>query len=150
MQDLSYFCRKIREGDIQHVESGGLINFFINMGVHFYDAIIFFPFLSFAILWFIIYFILRNKKTATRISIDVTALLLLGAIARQMNHLFGSMLGFWLLILAILLAIGLIGRKQNELRGYIDFTKIARIMLRFGFIVLSCLYIVLLVLNKIF
>lgn len=126
------------------------IKFLANVVVHVYDILVFFPFLTFVVLWFIVYFFQRNKKKATWVSIDVTAFLLVGAIAKQLHKLFGSWLGFWLLVLAILVIIGLIGRRQNELRGSINFPRIARIMLRIGFIALSCLYIVLLILNLIF
>ncbi len=109
--------------------------------------LIFIPYLSFVVIWFIAYYAMRNKKKATGLSIDITAFLLVGAVANQMHKLFGSWLGFWLMLFVILLIIGLIGRKQNELRGQINPARITKIIMRMGFVVLSFLYIVLLILN---
>ncbi|MDB5052310.1 MAG: hypothetical protein JWM44_360, partial [Bacilli bacterium] len=104
------------------------IGHILNFAVHFYAALAFIPYLSFIVLWFITYFITHDKKKSTRISIDVTTLLLIGAVARQLHKLFGSSLGFWILLFILLLSAGLIGRQQNDLRGTVNVMRILKIM----------------------
>src|SRR5258708_25651779 len=47
---------------------------------------------------------------------------------RSMNKLFGSWFGFWFMLLIILLATGLIGRQQNDLRGFVHLPRIFKIL----------------------
>ncbi|KIL41736.1 hypothetical protein SD70_05030 [Gordoniibacillus kamchatkensis] len=105
------------------------------------------PFLAFALFWGLGYLIFRDKKRSTRLAMDVTTLLLVGAVASMWNRLFQSNFGFWLIVLAILIAVGLLGGYQNREKGAIDMRKIVRIVWRIGFVCLSALYVVFLVLN---
>lgn len=113
----------------------------------FYALLATVPFLGFALFWAIGYVFFRDKKRSTRLAMDVTTLLLIGAVASMWNHLFQSRFGFWLIVLAILIAVGLLGGYQNRVKGAIDMRKIARIVWRIGFLCLSVLYILFLLIN---
>jgi hypothetical protein len=126
------------------------IGFIGSFFVQIYWLLSFIPFLSFVVIWFASYLITSDKKKSTRFSIDITSILLIGAVASQMHKLFGSWFGFWLLLFILLLTTGLIGRKQNELRGAINIPRILKIMLRIGFVVLSFIYVVLLIIISLF
>jgi hypothetical protein len=121
------------------VKAIALVLFFAGI----YKALAYIPFLTFFVIWFLLYFIKRDKKFSTRLAIDITAVLLLGKVAMQLHQLSGSWFGFWFMLFIILLVTGLIGRQQNDMRGFIHLPKILKIMSRIGFVVLSFFYIVL-------
>lgn len=105
------------------------------------------PFVAFALVWVAAYFVTRDKRKTTRLAMDVTTLLLIGAVASMWNNLFNSRFGFWLIVLVILIAVGLLGGYQNRVKGSIDMKKIFRIIWRIGFLCLSMMYILFLILN---
>jgi hypothetical protein len=105
------------------------------------------PFVGFALTWAISYLLSKDKKKSTRLAMDVTMLLLIGSVASMWNQLFHSRFGFWLIVLGILIAVGLLGGYQNRVRGAIDMTKIARIVWRIGFVCLAALYVLFLIVN---
>jgi hypothetical protein len=121
----------------------GFIHFIVNL----YKALAYIPHLTFIVVWFLIYFLKRDKKKSTRLAIDITTVLLLGTVSMQMNKLFGSWLGFWFMLLIILLATGLIGRQQNDLRGFVHLPRIFKILSRIGFVILSFFYVILLIIG---
>lgn len=121
----------------------GFIHFIENI----YKALAYIPHLSFLVIWFIIYFIKKDKKKSTRLAIDITTVLLIGTVAMQMNKLFNSWFGFWFMLLLLLLITGFIGRQQNDLRGFIHLPRILKIISRIGFVVLSFFYVVLLLIS---
>jgi hypothetical protein len=123
-----------------------LIGFF-HFVVSVYKALAYIPHLTFIVIWFLIYFIKRDKKMSTRLAIDSTTVLLLGTVAMQMHKIFNSWFGFWLMLFIILLITGFIGRQQNDLRGYVYFPRILKILSRIGFVVLSFFYVVLLLIS---
>ncbi|MFC0216236.1 DUF3397 domain-containing protein [Paenibacillus chartarius] len=112
-----------------------------------YELLAVIPFIGFALGWGIGYAWFRDKKKSIRLAMDVTTLLLIGAVAKLWNLLFGSNFGFWLIVLVLLIAVGLLGGYQNRVKGAIDFTKIARIIWRVGFVCLSLLYVLFLIVN---
>jgi hypothetical protein len=115
--------------------------------VSLFTILAFIPFLTFFVIWFIVYLIKHDKKLSTHIAMDITALLLLGKVADQLHKLTGSWFGFWLLVFIMLVATGLIGRKQNEIRGAVIVPRILKILLRIGFVVLSFFYVLLLIIS---
>jgi len=123
----------------------GFIHFIISI----YKALAYIPHLSFIVIWFLIYFIKKDKKKSTRLAIDITTVLLLGTVAIQMHSIFGSWFGFWLMLFMILLITGIIGRQQNDLRGVVHLPRILKILSRIGFVVLSFIYVVLLLISLI-
>jgi hypothetical protein len=97
---------------------------FINFIEIIYKAIAYIPNLTFIVMWFLIYFIKKDKKKSTQLAIDITTVLLLGTVAMQMHKLFNSWFGIWFMLLTILLVTGFIGRQQNDLRGFVHFPRI--------------------------
>jgi asparagine N-glycosylation enzyme membrane subunit Stt3 len=120
---------------------------FIHFVGSIYKALAYIPHLTFILIWFLIYFIKRDKKKSTRLAIDITTVLLLGTVSMQMQKIFNSWFGFWFMLLIILLITGFIGRQQNDLRGFVHFPKILKILSRIGFVVLSFVYVVLLIIS---
>jgi hypothetical protein len=112
-----------------------------------YKALAYIPHLTFIVMWFLIYFIKHDKKKSTQWAIGITTVLLLGTVAMQMHKLFNSWFGFWFMVLIILLVTGFIGRQQNDLRGFVHFPRILKILSRIGFVVLSFFYIILLLIS---
>ncbi|WP_248926618.1 DUF3397 domain-containing protein [Paenibacillus hamazuiensis] len=102
------------------------------------------PFVVFILLWGVLYGITRDTRRATRTAMDVTAVLLIGSVSLMINQIFGSSFGFWLILLLFLVAAGLIGNLQNRVRGTVNPVKIAKVLLRLGFMLLSACYVLLL------
>jgi asparagine N-glycosylation enzyme membrane subunit Stt3 len=123
----------------------GLIDFIVNI----YKALAYIPHLTFIVIWFLIYFIKKDKKKSTRLAIDITTVLLLGTVAMQMHTIFGSWFGFWFMLFIILFVTGIIGRQQNEIRGFVYLPRILKILSRIGFVVLTFIYVVLLLVGLI-
>lgn len=122
---------------------------FIQLIISIYKALAYIPHLSFIVIWFLVYFIKKDKKKSTRLAIDITTVLLLGTVAMQMHTIFGSWFGFWFMLFIILLATGIIGRQQNDIRGFVYLPRILKILSRIGFVVLSFIYVVLLLISLI-
>lgn len=99
------------------------------------------PFISFFALWFVSYFIFRNKKKATALAMDITMFFLIAVVSVMFNEIFNSGLGFWLILLFFLIAAGLMGSAQTRLKGRVDAVKIYKVIWRIGFIFLGVLYI---------
>lgn len=74
---------------------------------------------------------------------DVTTLFLLGSVSLMWNKLFHTQFGFWLIILILLIAFGIIGGYQNHLKGKTNLIKVGRLVWRLSFVGLSALYILL-------
>lgn len=108
-----------------------------------YAALAVAPFITFALLWFLVYLFLRDKKMSTRLTMDVTTLFLLGSVSMMWNQLFQTNFGFWLITLVLLIAFGIIGGYQTHLKGKTDLVRVGRVVWRLGFLGLSTLYIVL-------
>jgi hypothetical protein len=102
------------------------------------------PFVSFFIVWGIVYGITKDKRKATHRAIDITTLFLIGSVSVLTRHLFGTGFGLWAVILIFLIAGGMLGNLQNRVKGKINFLKITRSLLRFGFVFLSACYVLLL------
>ncbi|MBP1992809.1 DUF3397 family protein [Paenibacillus eucommiae] len=106
-----------------------------------------FPLATFVIAWFVLYFFLKDKKLSTRLSMDITMLFLIGHVSALWNQLFAAKFGFWLILLLLLIAFGLIGGYQNRTKGQTNLLKVFRAVWRMGFIALTGLYVILLLLR---
>jgi hypothetical protein len=103
------------------------------------------PFIIFAIVFFIHFYWKRNHRRAIMRAMDATTFFLIGADAGLTDLLFGfSFSSIWLFILVFLLAFGLIGNVQHRTKGRVDAARALRIVWRFGFFLLSLLYVLLL------
>lgn len=119
----------------------------VNIISHIYAALSVVPFASFFGVWFLVFFLTRDKKRSTAVAVDCTFVFLLGANAMLTERVFGSRFGFWLLVLILLVAAGWVGREQNRLKGRIDILKILKVVARGGFLLLSLVYFVLMIVS---
>ncbi|WNR46424.1 DUF3397 domain-containing protein [Paenibacillus roseipurpureus] len=117
----------------------GILNFLSTI----YAALAVAPFITFIVLWFIVFFFLKDKKMTTRLTMDVTTIFLLGSVSLMWNKLFHTQFGFWLIVLLLLISFGIIGGYQTHLKGQTNLLKVGRVVWRLSFLGLSSLYIVL-------
>ncbi|MEI7026737.1 DUF3397 family protein [Paenibacillus sp. y28] len=101
-----------------------------------YAAAITFPLLSFVVLWLGFYAIYLNKRKAMLLTIDVTCLLLFGAVAEKLISVFSFSFAYYFLLIVSLLLFGWFGNLQYRKRGKVNSKKIISVMLRLGFFVL--------------
>lgn len=109
-----------------------------------YAGLALIPFLTFIVIWFLIYLFLKDKKSSTRLSMDFTTLFLIGSVSALWNKVFQTSFGFWLIVLVLLIVYGLIGGYQTKEKGRTDLLKLSRMVWRLSFLGLSALYILLL------
>ena len=119
---------------------GGLFGWLLN-GAIFLSLVPFIPFLA---VYLISRFKKEPKKKAAGNAMDVTTPFLYISVAALFNIIFNSQMGFYIFLLILLLAIGVIGSAQNRLKGKVDFQRLFRAVWRLSFLFLSLGYIVLL------
>jgi hypothetical protein len=107
------------------------------------------PFLSFFLLWFIFYAIRKDKKEATQRTMDITSVLLVGSVSSMYYQLFQSSFGFFLIVFLMLVCYGMVGNVQYKSRGAIQHKRLLQVTLRVGFLALSAIYMVLLLIGMI-
>jgi len=107
------------------------------------------PFVTFFLLWFIFYAVKRDKKTATRRTMDIVCILLVGSVSSMYYHIFNSSFALILILFLMLLSIGLIGNMQYRSKGSIDYKRILQVTLRIGFLGLSVIYVILLLIGTV-
>jgi len=83
----------------------------------------------------------------TRLTMDITTVFLIGSVSLMWNRLFQSTFGFWLIVLVLLIAFGMIGGYQTQLKGKTDLLKVSRVVWRLSFLGLSALYVILFLLH---
>jgi hypothetical protein len=108
-----------------------------------YAALALMPFLTFALVWGIVYLYKKEKKFAITRAMDVTTIFLIGVVSTLYNIVFQSTFGFYLLLLLFLIGFGLLGNVQQRTKGKVDLKRITRAIWRLGFIGLSVAYLVL-------
>ncbi|MWV45247.1 DUF3397 family protein [Paenibacillus sp. HJL G12] len=112
---------------------------FLKNSFIFLSILPFFPFLA---VYFIHYWWKHNKKASLKLAMDVTTLFLIISVSALFNLTFGSRFGFYLILLLLLIAVGLIGSAQNRLKGRIDVQKMSKLIWRMSFIIMSFSYFV--------
>ncbi|RTE07695.1 DUF3397 domain-containing protein [Paenibacillus whitsoniae] len=112
-----------------------------------YAALAVAPFVTFAAIWFLIWFMLKDKKMTTRLAMDITNFFLLGSVSLMWNRLFHTQFGFWLIVLVLLITFGMIGGYQTRTKGKPDLIRVGRVVWRFSFLGLSALYILLFIVH---
>lgn len=106
------------------------------------------PFGVFALVWIAYYMRTQDRKLASTRAIDITMVFLVGAVAALLDQVISlSIGGIWLILLIFLISIGLIGNAQQRLKGKVDAAKAIRVVWRVGFLILSVLYILLLLIG---
>lgn len=108
------------------------------------------PFIPFLAVYFLGAVRGMERQRAFRMAADVTTFFLIGIVAALLSQLSGSGIGFYLIMLLLLIAAGLIGNAQNRVRGKIDPPKIVRAVWRLSFFALSVLYVVLMFIRLVF
>ncbi|WP_217596139.1 DUF3397 domain-containing protein [Cohnella sp. GbtcB17] len=86
-----------------------------------------------------------NKKRALGLAMDLTTVFLIGVVSYLLNRTFGMQMGFYLILLFMLLGAGLIGNAQYRLRGKVDGLKLFRAIWRLSFFGLAALYVLLMI-----
>lgn len=105
------------------------------------------PFVTFFVVWAISYLVYKSKKKATEMAMDITVFFLIAAVSAMFNEVFNTGVGFWLILLLLLLATGLLGNVQNRVKGRLDFAKLYRVIWRMGFLFLALVYVLLLLIG---
>ncbi|BFH61468.1 DUF3397 domain-containing protein [Paenibacillus azoreducens] len=100
------------------------------------------PFFPFLLVYFIHYRWKHNKKASLKLAMDVTTLFLIISVSALFNLNFDSKFGFYLILLLLLIAIGLIGSAQTRIKGKLDIQKMAKIIWRMTFVLMSFSYLV--------
>ncbi|MDF2721669.1 MAG: hypothetical protein K0Q59_1344 [Paenibacillus sp.] len=113
----------------------------VNTFIHIYAFSAAVPFLWFFILWIGLYLWHKDGKRATKLSMDITTLLLIGSVSMMVKDIFGSSFGFFLILLFFLIGYGLIGNFQYRMRGKMNHLRIIRLLWRLGFLLLSAAYL---------
>ncbi|MBD2861799.1 DUF3397 domain-containing protein [Paenibacillus sp. IB182363] len=121
----------------------------MNILIHIYAFTAAVPFLWFFILWIGVYLWRRDTKKATKLAMDVTTLLLIGSVHAMFLQIFHSDFGFFLILLFFLIGYGLVGNFQYRMKGKLDHVKIVRLLWRLGFLCLSVVYLLFLVVGLI-
>ncbi|MGN7357737.1 DUF3397 domain-containing protein [Paenibacillus sp. SAF-054] len=99
------------------------------------------PFFPFLLVYFIHYWWKHNRKASLKLAMDVTTLFLIISVSALFNLTFNTRWGFYLILLLLLIAIGLIGGAQNRVKGKVDVQKMAKIIWRMSFVIMSFSYL---------
>lgn len=102
------------------------------------------PFVPFVLVYLASYYLAKkDKKTAIKLAMDVTAFFLILSVSALFNIVFSTRSGFYLILLVILIATGLIGGAQTRMKGKVNIHKLVRVVWRLTFAGTGVLYIVL-------
>lgn len=102
------------------------------------------PFFPFLIVFAVSRYILKmEKKKSLLSSMDITTFFLIFSVAALFNVIFTSRFGFYLILLLLLLALGLIGGAQNRIKGKVDSKRLCRAVWRLTFMAMTLAYILL-------
>ncbi|WP_410514505.1 DUF3397 domain-containing protein [Paenibacillus sp. BR2-3] len=99
------------------------------------------PVFPFLLVYFISIALKRDKKKSFLLAMDVTTLFLLLSVSALFNNIFQSGFGFYLILLIVLIAAGLIGGAQNRLKGKVDGKRLLRAVWRLSFLFMSVGYV---------
>ncbi|WP_438351635.1 DUF3397 domain-containing protein [Paenibacillus sp. FA6] len=98
------------------------------------------PFFPFLLVYFSHLKWKNNKRNALLVAMDVTTVFLIISVSALFNNIFTSRSGFYLILLFLLLAVGMIGGAQNRIKGKVDVTRMVRAVWRMAFIIMMCSY----------
>jgi len=108
------------------------------------------PVIPFLLVYLVVTIRGGDRRSAVRLSMDVTTAFLFGCVASLLNDRFHTEFGPFFLLLVMLIGGGLIGSAQNRVRGKVDPKKLVRAVWRMSFFGLSLLYIVFMLLMILF
>lgn len=102
------------------------------------------PFVPFVLVYLVsFYFANKDQKAAIKLAMDVSTFFLILSVSALFNIVFSSSSGFYLILLVILIATGLIGGAQTRMKGKVNIRKLVRVVWRLTFAGTGVLYIVL-------
>lgn len=105
------------------------------------------PFIPFFIVYLIGIRSGKDRKHSLRLAMDITTLFLVGIVSALLSTLTGSSIGFFVILLVMLVGAGLIGNAQTRVRGSIDPSRIFRAVWRLSFFALAVLYVLLMTIH---
>ena len=100
------------------------------------------PFFPFLLVYFGYYYWKSDRNAALMLAMDVTTLFLIVSVSALYNIMFNSGLGFYLILLYLLISVGLIGGAQNRLKGRVDVKKMTKLVWRMSFVLMSVSYVI--------
>lgn len=100
------------------------------------------PVIPFGLVYFLAVRWGKDRKQAVKLAMDVTTLFLLFSVSALFNHTFQSRFGFYLILLVLLIAVGLIGSAQTRWKGKVDARRLVRVVWRLAFVAMSFCYVV--------
>jgi len=101
------------------------------------------PFLPFVLVYAISALRKEPKKQSFQRAMDFTTPFLIFAVSALYNYVFNSSIGFYALLLILLIILGLLGSAQNRKRGRVEPGRLARGFWRMSFLLLAPCYILL-------
>lgn len=112
-----------------------------------YGVLAIVPIFPFVLVGVITYFVKQDKKQAVQLAMDVTTFFLVGVVAAMLDEIFpgSSINGIWIVLLVLILLTGLLGNAQTRLKGKVNYKKLIRVVWRMGFVLLSLLYVIFLI-----
>lgn len=117
---------------------GTVVSLFVNV----FAAMAAIPFLSFALVYIITLRLTQQKKRAMHWSMDVTTVLLIMAVGALWQYIWGSSVGWWVLLGLLLLLYVTLALLQIWLKGKLDWERLGRGGWRLSFILFSTLYLI--------
>ncbi|GAB1156549.1 hypothetical protein YWY31_25740 [Paenibacillus illinoisensis] len=99
------------------------------------------PFFPFLIVYWAMYGWKKDKRASLRTAMDVTTVFLIFSVSALFNLTFDSNFGFYLTMILILIALGLIGGAQNRLKGKVDGGRMFRAVWRMAFVMMTFGYV---------
>ncbi|WP_379131501.1 DUF3397 domain-containing protein [Paenibacillus sp. sgz500958] len=103
------------------------------------------PVIPFFIVYIISLVLGKDRKESLLVAMDVTTIFLLLSVSALFNLMFDSNFGFYMFLLIVLIAAGLIGGAQNRLKGKVDGKRLFRAVWRLSFMFMSIGYILFIV-----
>lgn len=108
-----------------------------------FSAIATIPILPFIIIYLGYGAIVKNRKKAIRMAMDISTLFFLLNVAALFNQLFNSSFSIYGILLVMLIGGGLLGNAHYRKGGIIPWKVILRVVWRITFFVTAFLYIIL-------
>jgi len=129
-------------------EAGDAMGRLLDVLVNVYALLGTVPFLLFPLAGLSVYLAVRDRKKAVRFAADFTMFFLIGSVSVAYDELFRtSIKGFWLVLLLLLVLTGFLGNLQNRMRGRLDPDRLFKAVWRIGFLLLSVVYVLLLLIG---
>ncbi|MEJ8304243.1 DUF3397 domain-containing protein [Saccharibacillus sacchari] len=101
------------------------------------------PFVPFILVYAISALRKEPKEQSFQRAMDFTTPFLIFAVSALYNYVFDSSIGFYVVLLILLIILGLLGSAQNRKRGRIEPGRLAKGFWRLGFLLLAPCYMLL-------